>query len=197
MSQLTTEQIDELIAQHVDPVATYPKLHNFAHAVADLVSGRGGPEISTEHGPWLPSQYHEDETYCQRCLTRSIFRDKRPCNPHIVHTETKGKSAPFGRVTVVKRPGCEDTYFFYPGPQSPYLDNAAECHEVYLAPPANSREVEAAASDATGMFAINVEKLLCQKIGREWTPTGVSITSLIDELAAQRPPSRLPSRDAL
>lgn len=42
------------------------------------------PEISTAHGPWLPSRYDEGETYCERCLTRSVFADKRKCEPHIV-----------------------------------------------------------------------------------------------------------------
>lgn len=41
-------------------------------------------EISTKHGPWLPSRYHDGETYCQRCLTRSIFASNRACDPHIV-----------------------------------------------------------------------------------------------------------------
>lgn len=43
------------------------------------------PKISTEHGPWLPSRYHEDETYCQRCLIRDKFSSARGCTPHLVY----------------------------------------------------------------------------------------------------------------
>lgn len=42
-----------------------------------------------------------------------------------------------------------------------------------------------ATSDAVGAFAIEVEKLLLAKLGRAWTPGGISIVSLIDELAAK------------
>lgn len=46
----------------------------------------GEATISTEHGPWLPSQYHEGETYCERCNLRSAFLGGRECKPHIVYT---------------------------------------------------------------------------------------------------------------
>jgi hypothetical protein len=42
---------------------------------------------------------------------------------------------PYGQVTVVRRPGCVDQHWFYRWPEPPYLDNAAECHTVYTAPP--------------------------------------------------------------
>ena len=38
---------------------------------------------------------------------------------------------PYGQVTVVKRPGCQDQHWFYRWPDPPYLDNAAECVTVY------------------------------------------------------------------
>lgn len=38
---LTEEEIDALIQQHVDPVATYRKLHQFARAVEDAAHGIG------------------------------------------------------------------------------------------------------------------------------------------------------------
>ena len=41
-------------------------------------------EISLKHGPWLPSQYEEHETFCQRCQVRSVFASSRNCEPHIV-----------------------------------------------------------------------------------------------------------------
>jgi len=42
------------------------------------------PEVSTKHGPWVESTLHEGETYCKRCLTRSVFAGNRECDPHIV-----------------------------------------------------------------------------------------------------------------
>jgi hypothetical protein len=48
---------------------------------------QAAPQISTAHGPWLPSSYDEGETYCKRCLTRSVFADKRACDPHIVYPQ--------------------------------------------------------------------------------------------------------------
>ncbi|HET8689409.1 MAG TPA: hypothetical protein VFM18_22590, partial [Methanosarcina sp.] len=38
-------------------------------------------------------------------------------------------------------------------------------------------------SEADQLFAIQIEKMLCEKLGRKWTSTGISIESLIDELA--------------
>ena len=40
-------------------------------------------------------------------------------------------SEPYGQVTVVKRPGCQNQHWFYRWPDPPYLDNAAECVTVY------------------------------------------------------------------
>ena len=48
--------------------------------------------------------------------------------------ERQGEAVPYGRVTVVRRPGCGDQHWFYPWPDLPYLDNAAECHNVYTHP---------------------------------------------------------------
>ena len=33
---------------------------------------------------------------------------------------------------------------------------------------------------------IDIEKLLCEKLGKEWTPSGMSIKSLIDELVCSK-----------
>lgn len=41
------------------------------------------------------------------------------------------------------------------------------------------------ASEEVQRFAIDVEKLLCEKLGRSWSPSGMSIQTLVDELAAQ------------
>jgi hypothetical protein len=38
--------------------------------------------------------------------------------------------------------------------------------------------------DAVGHFAIQIEKLLCEKLGRTWAPSGMSIETLVDDLAA-------------
>lgn len=40
------------------------------------------------------------------------------------------------------------------------------------------------AQEAVGKFAIEVEKMLCAKLGVSWTAAGISIVSLIDRLAA-------------
>jgi len=42
------------------------------------------------------------------------------------------------------------------------------------------------ASEDVQRFAIEVEKLLCSKLGRSWSPVGISIESLINELAERR-----------
>jgi hypothetical protein len=44
------------------------------------------------------------------------------------------------------------------------------------------------ALEAVGEFGIEVEKLLCAALGREWRPSGFSIESLIEELKAKAPP---------
>lgn len=41
--------------------------------------------------------------------------------------------------------------------------------------------------DMVGHFAIETEKLLCAKIGRPWTPAGISIHTLVEELKPARP----------
>lgn len=53
-------------------------------------------KISTEHGPWIPSQHHDGETYCERCNTRSVFSQHRPCDPHIVSTVAQAEPLPEG-----------------------------------------------------------------------------------------------------
>lgn len=55
-------------------------------AAREAQAPQGDPAISTKHGPWLQSEYDENETYCQRCKTRSIFANNRQCDPHIVYT---------------------------------------------------------------------------------------------------------------
>lgn len=49
--------------------------------------------ISVEHGPWVPSSLHEGETYCKRCLMRSIFLGKKKCEPHIEMVGTAHRDA--------------------------------------------------------------------------------------------------------
>jgi hypothetical protein len=53
-----------------------------AYAIT-AIEVQGVPEVSTEHGPWVPSTLHEGETYCKRCLLRSAFLGARECEPHI------------------------------------------------------------------------------------------------------------------
>ena len=44
------------------------------------------------------------------------------------------------------------------------------------------------ASEEVQRFAIDVEKLLCEKLGRKWSPVGMSIQTLVAELAAKPVP---------
>ena len=41
-------------------------------------------------------------------------------------------------------------------------------------------------TEAVTTTIIEVEKLLCEKLGKSWKPSGMSIQTLVDELAAQR-----------
>lgn len=41
---LTRDEIDALIQRHVDPVATYPKLHNYAHGVIAALREKSQPQ---------------------------------------------------------------------------------------------------------------------------------------------------------
>lgn len=67
-----------------------PNTDDIVEAVQELMreavrlNSRAAPKISTKHGPWVESTLHEGETYCKRCLTRSIFAGNRECDPHIV-----------------------------------------------------------------------------------------------------------------
>lgn len=58
--------------------------------------------------------------------------------------------------------------------QAAFLSSAKEPREE------TKQEIE-------GRMAIRIEKLLLAKLGREWTPDGISIASLIDELATRCP----------
>ncbi len=44
------------------------------------------------------------------------------------------------------------------------------------------------AGQGVAYWSIQVEKDLCAKLGKPWTPSGISIGSLIDELAARAKP---------
>lgn len=48
-----------------------------------------------------------------------------------------------------------------------------------------------AENDMKACFAIEVEKLLCAKLGRQWAATGISIDTLIEDLADQRAQQKL------
>lgn len=50
--------------------------------LADIIAG--ALKVSTEHGPWIESNIHNGETYCKRCLVRSVFAGHKKCEPHIV-----------------------------------------------------------------------------------------------------------------
>lgn len=78
----------EAVMESVDP-ATWPGLTSAQRCALGRFAK---PEISTKHGPWVESTLHEGETYCKRCLTRSIFAGNRECDPHIV-AETEEPAA--------------------------------------------------------------------------------------------------------
>lgn len=42
-------------------------------------------------------------------------------------------------------------------------------------------------TEAVTRTVIEVEKLLCEKLGKQWQPSGMSIQTLVDELAASKP----------
>lgn len=82
-------------------------------------------------------------------------------------------------------------------------------HALYTAPPASQEQAQQPAacdggtcgvggycnecpqaqsefaSEEVQRFVIEVEKLLCQKLGRKWSPSGMSIQTLVDELATK------------
>lgn len=64
--------------------AAYKALQDTLYATMNKVDY---VHISTEHGPWVQSTVHKDETYCSRCLLRSVFRGARPCSPHLEVTK--------------------------------------------------------------------------------------------------------------
>jgi hypothetical protein len=47
--------------------------------------------------------------------------------------------------------------------------------------------IEAARQDAAGALSIQFEKVLCAKLGRDWSPTGMSAMSLVEDLATRTP----------
>lgn len=66
--QLLREALERIIQWDDAGLAlTEDLIANAKAAVEQSVKGVE-PRISTKHGPWPPSRYHEGETYCQRCL---------------------------------------------------------------------------------------------------------------------------------
>ncbi len=58
---------------------------------------------------------------------------------------------------------------------------------LYTTPPAAPvQEPISDGTEAVTRTVIEVEKLLCEKLGRKWQASGMSIQTLVDELAAQR-----------
>lgn len=55
--------------------------------------------------------------------------------------------------------------------------------------------VAAREQDAVGAFAIDVEKMLCAKLGREWSASGMSVATLIEELASPKEAPDTPQAD--
>ena len=76
----------------------------------------------------LEAALSNDQPYIVRCKQTVETLRNRLAQP-------EPSVEPYGQVTVVKRPGCVEQHWFYRWPEPPYLDNAAECHTVYTAPP--------------------------------------------------------------
>lgn len=47
-------------------------------------------------------------------------------------------------------------------------------------------ESSASAHQGGYVSVIDVEKLLCSRLGREWSPTGISIESLVNDLSSKK-----------
>ena len=58
------------------------------------------PAITMKHGPWKPSQFDDDETYCAHCLTRSIFAHSRRCDPRIDPESLRARDLEVARVVL-------------------------------------------------------------------------------------------------
>ena len=41
-------------------------------------------------------------------------------------------------------------------------------------------------------FGIEIEKMLCEKLGKQWRPSGMSIESLVEEMSAMVKPNDVP-----
>jgi hypothetical protein len=58
------------------------------------------PAITMKHGPWKPSHFDDNETYCAHCLTRSIFAHIRRCNPRIDPESLRARDLEVARVVL-------------------------------------------------------------------------------------------------
>jgi hypothetical protein len=70
----------------LEKIHDHPKsFWNFREEITALraaLAETAEPIVSTEHGPWVDSPLYDGEKYCKRCNIRSIFADKRKCDPH-------------------------------------------------------------------------------------------------------------------
>lgn len=79
-----------------------------------------------------------------QALRERLAREEQHCAHGIDQKEcgwckpAQQEQEPYGCVTVVRLPGCVDQHWFYRWPESPYLDNVAECHTLYTAPQPNT-----------------------------------------------------------
>jgi hypothetical protein len=73
------------------------------------------PAITMKHGPWKPSQFDDDETYCAHCLTRSIFAHSRRCDPRIDPESLRARDLEVARVVLkAAAQACRE----YPEPEA-------------------------------------------------------------------------------
>ena len=84
---LTPEQIDLAIQQHVDPVATYGRLHNFARAIEvearrdALEEAAAAVEKATYRKRWAKAAVNSHPDYVPPCEFAALIRAMKEPTP--------------------------------------------------------------------------------------------------------------------
>ena len=79
--------------------------------------------------------------------------------------------------TARAKQNMEDAYFSLIDTEDPDFDLDKALASLSRSP--------LAAQDAVGKFAIDVEKMLCRVLGREWSAAGISVNSLVNDIQAR------------
>jgi len=78
------------------------------------------PAITMKHGPWKPSQFDDNETYCAHCLTRSIFAHSRRCDPRIDPESLRARDMEIARLVLEASAKVADG--FSPSERQSYIE---------------------------------------------------------------------------